>query len=89
MSDKSRSLLMPCLVTAAAFAVLIALGVWQLQRKTWKEDLIATMTARLADAPERDGRQPDHGEQRRREPHRHGRPHRRLFDRARVEHRDD
>jgi surfeit locus 1 family protein len=52
VSDKSRSLLMPCLVTAAAFVVLIALGVWQLERKTWKEDLIATMTARLADAPQ-------------------------------------
>jgi surfeit locus 1 family protein len=34
-----------------AFAVLIALGTWQLQRKAWKETLIAAMTERLAAAP--------------------------------------
>lgn len=31
-----------------AFALLIGLGVWQLQRKAWKEGLIADLTARLA-----------------------------------------
>jgi surfeit locus 1 family protein len=30
-----------------AFAVLIALGTWQIQRKAWKEALIASLTARL------------------------------------------
>ncbi len=39
---------MPALL---AFAVLIGLGTWQLQRKAWKEGLIADLTARLA-APE-------------------------------------
>jgi len=34
-----------------AFAVLIGLGTWQIQRKAWKESLIATLTARLAAAP--------------------------------------
>ncbi|HVZ54681.1 MAG TPA: SURF1 family protein [Pseudolabrys sp.] len=32
-------------------AILIGLGVWQLERKVWKENLIATMTARLDGAP--------------------------------------
>jgi len=31
-----------------AFAVLIGLGVWQIERKAWKEGLIASLTERLA-----------------------------------------
>jgi surfeit locus 1 family protein len=31
-----------------AFAVLIGLGTWQIQRKAWKENLIASLTERLA-----------------------------------------
>jgi surfeit locus 1 family protein len=46
-----RGLLLPAIVAAAAFAVLIALGVWQLERKTWKEDLIATLGARMTASP--------------------------------------
>ena len=38
-----RSLLLPGVVAAGAFTVLIALGVWQLERKAWKENLIATL----------------------------------------------
>jgi surfeit locus 1 family protein len=43
-----RGLLIPAIL---AFAVLIGLGTWQLQRKTWKEGLIATLTAQLAAPP--------------------------------------
>ena len=35
----------------AGVAILIGLGIWQLERKVWKENLIATLTARLARAP--------------------------------------
>ncbi len=34
-----------------AFAILVALGTWQLQRKAWKEGLIAALTERLAAPP--------------------------------------
>ena len=42
-------LFVPALLT---FAVLIALGTWQIERKAWKEGLIALLTERLA-APSR------------------------------------
>jgi surfeit locus 1 family protein len=38
-------------LTIAGIAILIGLGVWQLDRKVWKEDLIATLDERLARAP--------------------------------------
>jgi surfeit locus 1 family protein len=38
-------LLLPALL---AFSVLIGLGTWQIERKAWKEALIASLTARLA-----------------------------------------
>ena len=44
-----RSLLLPALL---AFVVLLALGTWQIERKAWKETLIATLTARLAAPPQ-------------------------------------
>ena len=33
-------------------AILVGLGVWQLQRLQWKEALIATVNGRAADAAE-------------------------------------
>jgi surfeit locus 1 family protein len=41
-------LLVPALLV---FVVLIGLGTWQLQRKAWKEGLIATLNAQLAAPP--------------------------------------
>ena len=43
-----RSLVIPATIV---FALLIGLGTWQLQRKTWKEGLIAALTAQLAAPP--------------------------------------
>jgi surfeit locus 1 family protein len=43
-----RSLLAPALV---AFVVLVGLGTWQVERKAWKEALIASLTERLAASP--------------------------------------
>jgi surfeit locus 1 family protein len=37
--------------TFAALAILVALGMWQLQRRAWKEELIAAVEARLAAEP--------------------------------------
>ncbi|HEX5211899.1 MAG TPA: SURF1 family protein [Pseudolabrys sp.] len=36
----------------AGVAILIGLGIWQLDRKVWKENLIATITARIERAPQ-------------------------------------
>src|SRR5690606_35082238 len=56
MTDKvsagpSRGWFWPTLLTLCALAILIGLGVWQIERKAWKENLIATVTARLAAPP--------------------------------------
>jgi surfeit locus 1 family protein len=44
-------LLVPGMVTLAALLVLVGLGTWQLERKAWKESLIATLDRRVNDAP--------------------------------------
>lgn len=49
MTFKFRPLL--TIFSALAFMLLISLGVWQLQRREWKLDLIAKTQARLEDAP--------------------------------------
>lgn len=51
MSEVRRSLLLPSIATAVVLVFLVALGAWQLQRLTWKENLIATLDARLTAAP--------------------------------------
>lgn len=42
-----RALIVPGLCAIAVLAVLISLGVWQLQRLAWKEALIARVAARM------------------------------------------
>jgi surfeit locus 1 family protein len=44
---RSRALIVPGLCALAILAVLILLGVWQLQRLAWKEALIARVAARM------------------------------------------
>ena len=46
-----RGLLLPLAFTLSALALLLALGTWQLERKTWKESLIQTVNARLGSPP--------------------------------------
>jgi len=49
---KRRGVIEPTVFTVVGIAFLIGLGVWQLDRKTWKQNLIAALTTRLAVAPE-------------------------------------
>ncbi len=44
MPDKRRGLLVPAIATLAMLVVFIGLGIWQIERKAWKEDLIDTLT---------------------------------------------
>ncbi len=46
-----RNFLLPGALVVGAFAVLIALGVWQLERKAWKDALIATLAQRISASP--------------------------------------
>jgi surfeit locus 1 family protein len=46
-----RTLLWPTAWTMIAFALLLGLGEWQLERLAWKEDLIAQMSARVGAPP--------------------------------------
>lgn len=50
-SPVRRGLLVPGIAAACAFAVLIGLGTWQVERKGWKEALIATLSDRIASPP--------------------------------------
>ena len=46
-----RPILVPGLAAIVALAVLLGLGFWQLERKAWKESLIAQIAARAHGEP--------------------------------------
>ena len=46
-----QRLIVPGLVTLVSLAILISLGMWQLQRKAWKEGLIATLNGQMDASP--------------------------------------
>ncbi|MGO4704727.1 SURF1 family protein [Microvirga sp. 2MCAF38] len=46
-----RALIAPAIATLVALAILVTLGTWQLQRKAWKEGLIAQIEARSHGEP--------------------------------------
>lgn len=47
----TRSVAIATVATAIALAILIGLGLWQLDRLTWKQALIATLQDRLSASP--------------------------------------
>lgn len=47
----TRKMILPLLFGLVGTAILISLGVWQLQRLEWKLGVIAEIEARIADAP--------------------------------------
>lgn len=48
---REAGLLPLTVATLAGLAVLIGLGTWQMLRRTWKQELLATITQRLSAAP--------------------------------------
>jgi surfeit locus 1 family protein len=51
-AERRRGIVVPTIFVVVAVAILIGLGKWQLDRKVWKENLIATITARSSAPPE-------------------------------------
>ena len=47
----TRRMILPLLFGLIGTAILISLGVWQVQRMHWKEGILADITARIAAAP--------------------------------------
>jgi surfeit locus 1 family protein len=43
MTDRSRKLLVPTVMTLAMLVVLIWLGMWQLERQAWKDKILANL----------------------------------------------
>lgn len=47
----ARGLLVPSLIAVIGVAILLGLGFWQVERKAWKENLIAQLEERMKAAP--------------------------------------
>jgi surfeit locus 1 family protein len=47
---REAKLMRPLLTTLVGLAILLSLGIWQMSRKAWKEDLIAKLEARSSAA---------------------------------------
>ncbi len=52
MIGRLRPLLIPALFTLISGALLVSLGVWQVHRLAWKENLLATIDARIRSTPQ-------------------------------------
>jgi surfeit locus 1 family protein len=52
LNGRRSGVLSATVFAAASIASLVGLGIWQLDRKAWKEDLIATLNTRLARPPD-------------------------------------
>ncbi len=50
-AEPRGSIVTPTALTAIGLAILIGLGIWQLERRVWKHNLIATLNAELAKKP--------------------------------------
>jgi cytochrome oxidase assembly protein ShyY1 len=50
-NPQRRGFLVPFVMAVVGLAVLVGLGIWQLERKEWKEALIASLAERVATAP--------------------------------------
>ena len=46
-----RGIIVPTIFTLVSVASLVSLGTWQLERKSWKEGLIAELQDKLSAAP--------------------------------------
>src|SRR5690348_15692389 len=49
--EPRRGIVVPVVFIVVTFAVLVALGTWQLERKSWKEGLIAQLNDKLSAQP--------------------------------------
>lgn len=52
MTGAARSIVTASIAAVIGLAILVSLGTWQLQRMSWKQNLIATLDARIDQPPQ-------------------------------------